>query len=99
VWRHFNAWSQRKAELDAKLPSMPHWVIHDLRRTARSLMSRIGVQTEIAERVLGHKQQGIVAVYDRHKYEDEMGTALRRLAAEITRILDPEKARVLAFPA
>jgi integrase len=95
---HFNSWSQGKRELDELLPVMPHWVIHDLRRTARSLMSRVGVQTEIAERVLGHKQPGIIAVYDRHKYEDEMGKALRRLEAEIERIVNPEEAKVVALP-
>ena len=30
------------------------WTIHDLRRTARSLMSRAGVPTDHAERCLGH---------------------------------------------
>ena len=34
--------------------AMPPWTLHDLRRTARSLMSRAGVRPEIAERVLGH---------------------------------------------
>src|SRR5262249_42743083 len=33
----------RKQLFDAKLPPMPNWVLHDLRRTARSLMSRAGV--------------------------------------------------------
>ena len=37
-----NAYSQRKEELDAKLRNMPPWVLHDLRRTARSLLSRAG---------------------------------------------------------
>ena len=57
----FNSWSQRKDELDEKLPDMEPWVIHDLRRTARSLMSRAGVLPHIAERVLGHAIQGLKA--------------------------------------
>ena len=37
----FNAFSQRKEELDRLLPdNMPSWVHHDLRRTARKLMTR-----------------------------------------------------------
>ena len=36
---HINAWSQSKREFDAKLQSVEPWTIHDLRRTARSLMS------------------------------------------------------------
>jgi integrase len=37
-----------------KRKPMPPWVLHDLRRTAWSLMSRAGVTSDIAERVLGH---------------------------------------------
>jgi integrase len=33
---------------------MPRWTLHDLRRTARSLMSRAKVPTDHAERILGH---------------------------------------------
>ena len=40
-------------ELD-KASGVSGYTLHDLRRTARSLMSRAKVQTEIAERVLGH---------------------------------------------
>jgi integrase len=38
----FNSFSQRKEKLDSKLSDMPHWTLHDLRRTARSLMARAG---------------------------------------------------------
>lgn len=64
------------------------WVLHDLRRTARSLMSRAGVSSEHAERVLGHAIKGVEGVYDRHRYEAEKGRALDALAGLITRILE-----------
>ena len=35
------------------------WVVHDLRRTAGSLMSRAGVRPEIGERVLNHVISGV----------------------------------------
>ena len=44
------------------------WTLHDLRRTARSLMSRAGVPTDHAERALGHVIGGIRATYDRHEF-------------------------------
>ena len=50
-------------------------------------MARIGVDKDIAERVLGHKQQGVVMIYDRHKPEREMADAVARLAGELERIL------------
>lgn len=69
--------------------SMPHWILHDLRRTSRSLMSRAGVNSDHAERVLGHAIPGVRSVYDRHAYLEEKCVALERLAALVTRILDP----------
>jgi integrase len=74
-----------KAQFD-ELRGVTDWRVHDLRRTARSLMSRAGVQTEIAERVLGHTQGELIETYDRHTYEGEMAAALEKLAALIHQI-------------
>jgi integrase len=64
------------------------WVIHDLRRTARSLMSRAGVDADVAERCLGHTIAGVRGVYDRHAYYDEKKAAFEALAAQIDRIIN-----------
>jgi integrase len=63
------------------------WRVHDARRTARSLMSRAKVQTEIAEMVLGHAREELLETYDRHLYEDEKAAALEKLTALIERIV------------
>ena len=63
------------------------WRLHDLRRTARSLMSRAGVPREHAERVLGHVIGGVEGVYDRHAYLNEKAVALAKLAALVERIV------------
>jgi integrase len=76
---------QYKTRFD-ELCGVTGWRIHDLRRTARSLMSRAGVQTEIAEMVLGHARDELLQTYDRHHYQDEMADALTKLAALIERI-------------
>ena len=55
---HFSGYSKSKAVLD-KATGVTGWTLHDLRRTARSLMSRAGVTSEHAERVLGHVQPGV----------------------------------------
>jgi integrase len=75
-----------KADFD-KLCGVTGWRLHDLRRSARSLMSRAGVQTEIAERVLGHAQGELIEIYDQYGYEAEMADALERLAALIERVV------------
>ena len=88
-----------KRVFDRECGITDRWVIHDLRRTARSLMSRAGVQSEIAERVLGHVQGGVQGIYDRHRYTDEMGAALVRLAALVERIVNPPAANVVPMVA
>ena len=92
----FNSFSEWKAQLDAKLPAnMAHWTIHDLRRTARSLLSRAGVRPDISERVMGHAIPGVEGVYDRHRYDDEKAHALQALADLIDRILNPPAVNVV----
>jgi integrase len=102
----FKGFSKAKAALDAKLteirkrdgrPPMKHWTFHDLRRTARSLLSRAGIANDIAERVLGHVIPGVRGVYDRHEYRDEKKDALERLGAMVERILHPSES-VVRFP-
>ena len=91
----FNSFSQRKEELDEKLPRMPSWRIHDLRRTARSLMSRASVRPDISERVLGHAIKGVEGVYDQHDYGPEKAQALAQLASLVDQIINPPpKAKV-----
>lgn len=84
--KQISGWSKYKARID-KASGVHDWVLHDLRRTARSLMSRAGVNSDIAERVLGHAQDGVKSVYDRHEYREEKGHALKQLAGLIDLIL------------
>jgi integrase len=72
---------------------------HDLRRTARSLMSRAGVLSEHAERVMGHAKGAIEATYDRHRYDEEKAIALAKLAALIERIVNPPADNVVPLTA
>jgi integrase len=73
------------------------WTVHDLRRTARTLLSRAGVDADTAERCLGHAIQGVRATYDRHKFEQEMRDAFERLAALIETIVRGPTKNVVAI--
>lgn len=53
---------------------------HDLRSTARSHLSRLGVELLIAERCLNHSLGGLIAIYDQHDYLDERRIALEKLS-------------------
>lgn len=87
--------SQRKDEIDAllrkRLPKMKHWVHHDLRRTARTLMTASGVSEDHAERVIGHKIGGVRGVYNRWDYFNEKARALELLAEVVGKIVGHSK--------
>lgn len=100
---HFEGFSPSKRRLDDKVAEavkeakgvpLPEWRIHDLRRTARSLMARAGVDSDTAERVLGHKLVGVEGIYNRHQYGPEKKIALQKLAVLVTLILNPPKDNV-----
>jgi integrase len=80
---------KKQAKKGAKVEPIPNWTLHDLRRTAKTLMARAGVRPDISERVLGHVIAGVEGTYDRHSYADEKRDALEKLAAIIERIVTP----------
>jgi integrase len=94
----FSGFSKAKTALDDKITEireregrtpMENWTLHDLRRTARSLMSRAKVPTDHAERALGHVMGGVRETYDRHEYLDEKRAAFEALATLVSIILNP----------
>lgn len=102
----FSGFSKAKKRLDAEvaklrttaeLPPMPPWRLHDLRRTARTLLSRAKVDPDVAERVLGHAIPGIRRVYDQHPFIAEKRDALERLAALVWAIVEPPPANVVSM--
>jgi integrase len=91
----FNGFSKAKERFDGKLKNVKPWTIHDLRRTARSLLSRAQVTERVAEKVLGHATPGVKGVYDRHEYAAEKADALARLANLIDGIVHPRGDKVV----
>ena len=92
----FQDFSRSKKKFDAAT-GVSNYVLHDLRRTARSLMSRAGVNDHHAERCLGHVIGGVKGVYDRHHYRPEMQRAYDALAALIERIASPPRGNVTSL--
>jgi integrase len=80
--------SLRKHDPEAR--PLPNWTLHDLRRTARSLMSRAGVPADHAEMCLGHVITGVRGTYDRYEYHAEKKAAYKALATQIDRIVNPK---------
>lgn len=66
-----------------KMVGIEPFVLHDLRRTARTHLEAMGVAPHVAERCLNHKVRGLVGVYNRHDYFNERRTALQAWADAI----------------
>jgi integrase len=95
-----SGFSKFKRQLDARIKAsrggeaLPHWTNHDLRRTARTLLSDL-TTADIAERCLAHVIPG-VRRYDLSEYADKKREAFDALANHIQRIVGP-KANVVEF--
>ena len=84
-------------KVDAKKNALPnylgetgikHFVVHDLRRTCRSLLAANGVPSHVAERCLNHKIRGVEGIYDRYDYMEERKVALSKLAEQIAPLVN-----------
>lgn len=75
----FNGWSKGKKALD-DLSGVKGWTLHDLRRTFRTNLSKLGVAPHIAERLVNHisARSEMEVVYDQHTYLPEMKTAVQK---------------------
>lgn len=69
------------------------WTIHDLRRTAASQMTALGVPADHVERVLGHVLPGMRRVYVRHEFLPEKRAALETWTDHVHRIVAEAEAR------
>lgn len=87
--RPIGGYGDRKERFD-RATGVSGWRLHDLRRTARSLMSRAGVPSDHAERCLGHVIGGVRGTYDRHEYHAEKKLAFEKLATLISKIVEPQ---------
>ncbi|WP_426608637.1 tyrosine-type recombinase/integrase [Bradyrhizobium sp. McL0616] len=94
----FSGFSKAKRALDAEIAKrrradgrepMPNWTLHDLRRTARTLMSRAKVDADHAERCLGHVMAVVRGTYDCWAFLDEKRAVFEALAALVDKILHP----------
>ena len=90
----FQGWSRGKRSLDARVPEIPGWVLHDLRRLVSTIMhDKLGIPPHIVEAVLAHvgHKSGIAGTYNKALYLDERRRALERWAEHVDGILSGKK--------
>lgn len=85
---YFSGWSKSKVQLD-KISGVTNWTLHDIRRTVASNLAALGVQLPVIERLLNHVSGsfgGIVAVYQRHSFMNEMREGIERWERRVVEI-------------
>ena len=68
--------------------------VHDLRRTAASHMTALGVPRLHVAKVLNHAESGVTAIYDRHDYAQEKREALQLWADHLQAIVQGRRKKV-----
>ena len=67
-----------------------HFVPHDLRRTAATLLAELGVPGDIIDRVQNHitkQKAGVAHIYNRYSYDKEKQSALEALSKKLHEIV------------
>lgn len=84
--------------MDEKLFDCEPFTPHDLRRTAATHMTTLGIQRLHVGKVLNHSECGdITAVYDRYGYWDEKQRALATWEGELRSIIDRKPTKVVSI--
>jgi integrase len=98
----FSAWSYSTVKLNARIveaegKSVAGWTLHDLRRTMRTNLGKLGVQPHIAELAINHVKGGVEGIYDRHRYQREIGTALALWAEHLLVLVEKREGKVVSL--
>lgn len=95
------SWAKTRTDqiLAERNTAIEGWRVHDLRRTCRTGMARLGVPEIVSERVLNHLPQGLTKVYNTHAYLPEKAEALARWAQEVANIIEPPPDNVVKLKA
>lgn len=89
----------RAVRQNAEHFGIAHFTPHDLRRTATSFMTKLGVPRLHVEKVLNHSTGDIAEVYDRHDYLPEKRAALERWGEHLAAIVEGREHPVVPLEA
>ncbi len=79
---------------------VPHFTVHDLRRTLRSNTKRLKIDSDTAEAMIGHKKRGLAEIYDRYDMLDEKREGFAKWEAKLVSMArEAGVADALAIPA
>jgi integrase len=90
----------KRDELGADCEPIPHWTLHDLRRTAATGMARLNFPPHVADKVLNHVSgtiRGVAAVYNRFEYLEERRAALEAWGRYVQDLVSPAPVNAIAL--
>lgn len=86
----FSGWSRAQRRL-LQETGLPHFTLHDLRRTFATVHAKLSTPIHVTERLLNHVSgtvSGVAAVYNRYSYEQEMVLAQKTFDSFLTQLID-----------
>lgn len=86
--RVINATNERIREAGGDIE---HFTVHDLRRTASTILHEEGFNTDWIEKCLAHEQRGVRAVYNKAEYAEQRRDMLQQWANMVDRWIEAEK--------
>jgi integrase len=89
----YSGWGFAKLSLDARIMNatgrlLAPWRLHDLRRSMRTGLGKLGVAPHVAELCVNHVKGGVEGIYDRHRYEREKAAALMAWADHVLAVVE-----------
>jgi integrase len=103
--RPLTAFSRLKQTLADKITALnggvplEQWGLHDLRRSMRTRLSALPIAPIVSELMIGHRQQGIAAIYDLHRYENEQRAGFEAWCARLRDIVEEPPDNVVKLAA
>ncbi len=76
---------------------VPPFTPHDLRRTAASMMTSMGILRLVVKKILNHVEGDVTAIYDRHSYDNEKRQALEKWANKLRDIIDGQVGKIVTL--
>ncbi len=82
VWSHM-PYARTRPDWKRPRMSVAHWAPHDLRRTARTVLSFLGCPSDVGEAILGHALPGVEGIYNLHRFDAERLAWLTKLSERL----------------
>ncbi|HEY2243435.1 MAG TPA: integrase arm-type DNA-binding domain-containing protein [Xanthobacteraceae bacterium] len=93
----FSQWSGAKKKLDARLPLVKSWTLHDLRRSMITSMHELNIEPHIIRAIVNHSRGDDVhgKHYNHATYMPQKATALQRWADHVQALADGKPSNVV----